>query len=131
MKISIACDHGAFEMKEAVKAHLNGQGHDIGVVVEPGHLGGPGLVQQSAANALDLVSGDGSADAGGAEHDALLALAGRDSLGGGGDHVGVVAAGEAVAAEVHDLMALLLQVGLDGLLHLECAVIAGNGNFHW
>ena len=29
MKISIACDHGAFEMKEAVKAHLNGQGHEI------------------------------------------------------------------------------------------------------
>ena len=23
------------------------------------------------------------------------------------------------------------QVGLDGLLHLKCAVIAGNGNFHW
>ena len=29
MKISIACDHGAFEMKEAVKAHLNGQGHEV------------------------------------------------------------------------------------------------------
>ena len=29
MKISIACDHGAFEMKEAVKAHLQQQGHEV------------------------------------------------------------------------------------------------------
>ena len=28
MKISIACDHGAFEMKEAVKAHLTGKGYE-------------------------------------------------------------------------------------------------------
>ena len=29
MKISIACDHGAFDMKEAVKAHLTAQGHEV------------------------------------------------------------------------------------------------------
>ena len=29
MKISIACDHGAFEMKEAVKAHLTGKGYEV------------------------------------------------------------------------------------------------------
>ena len=29
MKISIACDHGAFEMKEAVKVHLQQQGHEV------------------------------------------------------------------------------------------------------
>ena len=29
MKISIACDHGAFEMKEAVKVHLQNQGHEV------------------------------------------------------------------------------------------------------
>ena len=29
MKISIACDHGAFEMKEAVKAHLEGKGFEV------------------------------------------------------------------------------------------------------
>ena len=29
MKISIACDHGAFEMKEAVKAHLSGKGYEV------------------------------------------------------------------------------------------------------
>ena len=29
MKISIACDHGAFEMKEAVKAHLSGKGFEV------------------------------------------------------------------------------------------------------
>ena len=29
MKISIACDHGAFDLKEAVKAHLTAQGHEV------------------------------------------------------------------------------------------------------
>ena len=29
MKISIACDHGAFDMKEAVKVHLQEKGHEI------------------------------------------------------------------------------------------------------
>ena len=29
MKISIACDHGAFEMKEAVKAHLETKGFEV------------------------------------------------------------------------------------------------------
>ena len=29
MKISIACDHGAFEMKEAVKAHLTEKGYKV------------------------------------------------------------------------------------------------------
>ncbi len=29
MNISIACDHGAFELKEIVKAHLEAQGHQV------------------------------------------------------------------------------------------------------
>ena len=29
MKISIACDHGAFEMKELIKAHLSGKGYEV------------------------------------------------------------------------------------------------------
>jgi len=29
MKLSIACDHGAFEMKEAVKAHLTEKGYKV------------------------------------------------------------------------------------------------------
>lgn len=29
MKISIACDHGAFELKERLKAHLLEQGHEV------------------------------------------------------------------------------------------------------
>ena len=29
MKISIACDHGAFELKERLKAHLLDQGHEV------------------------------------------------------------------------------------------------------
>jgi len=29
MKISIACDHGAYELKERLKAHLIEQGHEV------------------------------------------------------------------------------------------------------
>jgi len=29
MKISIACDHGAYELKERLKAHLTEQGHEV------------------------------------------------------------------------------------------------------
>lgn len=29
MKLAIACDHGAFELKEKVKAHLLAQGHEV------------------------------------------------------------------------------------------------------
>lgn len=29
MKISIACDHGAFDLKERLKAHLLEQGHQV------------------------------------------------------------------------------------------------------
>lgn len=29
MKISIACDHGAFDLRNAVKVHLEAQGHEV------------------------------------------------------------------------------------------------------
>lgn len=29
MKIAIACDHGGFELKQAVISHLNGQGYEV------------------------------------------------------------------------------------------------------
>ena len=29
MKISIACDHGAYDLKERLKAHLSEQGHEV------------------------------------------------------------------------------------------------------
>ena len=29
MKISIACDHGAYELKERLKTHLTAQGHEV------------------------------------------------------------------------------------------------------
>ena len=33
MKISIACDHGAFDMKEAVKAHADTQGESLNAFI--------------------------------------------------------------------------------------------------
>ena len=29
MKIAIGCDHGAFDLKNAVVKHLQGQGHEV------------------------------------------------------------------------------------------------------
>ena len=128
----LGADPGVDDLQSQILAdHTGTQSHDVGVVVQAGHLGGPGLVQQSAADTVDLVGGDGSADAGGAQDDALLALAAGDSLGSGGDHVGIVAAGQGVAAKVDDLVTLSSQVRLHIILQVECAVITCDGNFHW
>ena len=29
MKIALACDHGAYDLKESIKAHLTAQGHEV------------------------------------------------------------------------------------------------------
>ena len=70
---------GVGDFQSQILAHNTGaDGHHVGVVVQTGHLGGPDIAQQSAADAVHLVGGDGNADAGGAQHDALLAFAGGD-----------------------------------------------------
>ena len=98
-------------------------GQHVGVVVPAGELGGQGVAAQGAADALDLVGGDGDADAGGADDDALLTLAGGHGLGGGLAEGGVVAALGAVGAEVLTGDALGGQIGLDVLLQGIPAVV--------
>ena len=58
-------------------------GQHIGVIVAAGHLSGQGIAAQGTANTLDLVGGDGNADAGGADDDAPVTLAGGDRFCGG------------------------------------------------
>ena len=105
-------------------------GHAVGVVVEPGQLGGHQVPQQGAANALDLIGGDGHADTRGAQQHTPVAASLGYRLGGGTGKIRVVAAILAVAAEVHHLVSLFGQVGHYGLLQVISAVVTGNSDFH-
>ena len=134
MKIAIACDHGALALKNTLIAHLTNNtgadGHHVGVVMLTGHTGGHHIAQQRAADALDLVGGDGNTDAGGAKDDALVTFAACYGLGGRSGKVGIVAAIQSISAEVDDFVTLLFQVGNHQILQFQCAVIATNRNFH-
>ena len=83
-----------------------------------------------AADALDLVGGDGDADAGGADDDALFAFAGGHQPG----HLlavnGIVHAFGGEAAHVLKVDVVLLHPDENVLLQQIAAVIAADGNFH-
>ena len=69
--------------REARAEHARAHGEDVRIVVAAGHLGGVAVAAQGGADALDLVGGDGDADAGAADEDAALALPVRDGAGHG------------------------------------------------
>lgn len=104
------------------------QGQHIGVVVPAGELGGEHVTAQGAADAVHLVGRDGDADSGSADNDALFAPALRHRLGGGLAEDGVVAAVDAVGAEVLAGNSLSGQIGLEVLLELVAAVVRRNGD---
>ena len=54
--------------------HPGTQSHHIGVIVQPGHFGRPGVAQQGAANPFHLVGGDGYANARCTQDNAPVAL---------------------------------------------------------
>ena len=91
-----------------------------------GQPGGHYVAEQSAADALHFVGGDGHADAGGAQDDALLTLAAGHSLGSNGGKVGIVAAVGGVGAAVLHIVALLGQVGHHFVFQRQGAVITAN-----
>ena len=93
-----------------------------------GHLGGVAVAAQGGADALDLVRGDGDADAGAADEDAALALAGRDGARNGLAIDGVVAAFLTVGAEVLIGKAQLVQMAHDLLLEGKAAVVTSDRN---
>ena len=130
MKISIACDHGAFDMKEAVKAHLEAKGFEV---VDFGchSLASCDYPDMIAPAARAVASGE-------CEKGIVLCTTGIGASIAANKVGGVRCAllhetWSAKMTRLHNdtnVMALAVQVGLDGLLHVECAVIAGNGNFH-
>ena len=94
------------------------------------HFGAVAVAAQGAADALDLVGGHGHTDTGGADDDALVAR----SAGYGAGHLfsvhGIVHAFGVVAAEVLELVVVLLQPDQNVLLQQIAAVVAADGNFH-
>ena len=99
--------------------------HHVGVVVFAGEAGGHHVGQQRAADAFDLIGGDGHADAGRADDDAAVAFAGGDGFGSGTGKVGIVAAGFIIAAEVLVGKPLFVQMLHNGMLEIKCAVVTG------
>ena len=110
--------------------HTGAHGHHIGVVVQSGQLRGQQVAEQRAADALYLVGGNGYADAGGAQQNALFAGAGGNRPGGGTGKIGVVAAVLAVGAEVHHFIALGAEMGSHLLLQIKRSMVTGNCDFH-
>ena len=106
------------------------EGEHVRVVVAAGHLGGQAVAAEGAADALDLVRGDGDADAGRADDDAAVTLAGGDAAGDLLAVDGIVDALRAVAAEVLIVDLVLLEPDQDVLLEQVAAVVAADRNFN-
>ena len=68
---------------------LSADGDDVGVVAQLSALGLIHVVDNGSVSALDLVGGDHDADAGAAEEDAAVILAGGHGLGNFDSGVGV------------------------------------------
>ena len=114
--------------REARAEHARAHGEDVRIVVAAGHLGGVAGAAQGGAEALDLVGGDGDADAGAADEDAALVLPARDGAGHGLAVDGVVAALFAVRAEVLVGKAQLVEMAHDLLLEGKTAVVTSDRN---
>ena len=113
---------------EARAEHACTHGEDIRVVVAAGHLGGVAVPAQGGTDALDLVGGDGDADARAADEDAALAFTARDRARDGFAVDGVVAAFLAVGAEVLIGKAQLVEMAHDLLLEGIAAVVTSDRN---
>ena len=70
--------------------HAGTDGQNVGVVVLSRQAGGHQVGDQCATDTLDLVGGDGDADAGGAADDTAVAFAGSNCLGRRSGKIGIV-----------------------------------------
>ena len=114
--------------REARAEHACTHGEDVRVVVAAGHLCRVAVPAQGGADALDLVGGDGDADARAADEDAALAFTARDRAGHSLAVDGVVAALLAVGAEVLVGKAQLVEMAHDLLLEGIAAVVTSDRN---
>ena len=114
--------------REARAEHACAHGEDVRIVVAAGHLCRVAVPAQGGADALDLIGGDGDADARTADEDAALAFPTRDRARNGLAVDGVVAAFLAVRAKVLIGKAQLVQMAHDLLLEGKAAVVTSDRN---
>ena len=89
-----------------------------------GHL----VAEQRAADALDLIGADAHADAGRAQDDAALTLAGCNGARRGGGVVGVVAARLVGAAEVLVGDAAFVEMFFERFLQIKSAMVTAKSD---
>ena len=85
---------------------VNPQADDVTMIMLAGDAGGDFIVNQGGADAIDLVGGDGHADAAAIEKNAHVGPALGHRAGCGGGDVRVVAWFAALAAKIFHVMAL-------------------------
>ena len=96
----------------------------------PGHFRGHQIAEQSAADPLDLIGGDGYTNTGGTQHDALFALAGSHCPGSRRGKIGIVTGIQGIGSEILHLMALGLQMLHHLILQRQRAMVTADCNFH-
>jgi len=109
---------------------VGAEAQDVAVVVLAGAAGGDLVVNECGADATDLVGRDGHADAAAVHEDARLAGPGGNRAGGGGGEVGVVAGPRPVAAEIGNVVPLLLEDGQQPPLRFVPTMIARDRKLH-
>ena len=127
--LKVRGQEGVHDLERKPRAeHARAHSEDVRVVVAAGHLGRVAVPAQGGADALDLVGGDGDADARAADEDAALAFAARDRARHGLTVDGVVAALLAVGAEVLIGEPELVKMAHDLLLEGIAAVVTSDRN---
>ncbi len=106
------------------------QGQDVRVVVAPAHLGFLGIMGVHGPHTVDLVGDDRDPDAGPAYENTQVGLARRHLACGVGGVQRVVGRLFRVRADVHNLVAALLQERPYKLLELESGVIRSDCDPH-
>lgn len=109
---------------------VGAEAEHVTVIVFARPAGGDFVVNQGSSNVVNLVGGDGHADAAAVHQDGDVGAAVGYGAGRRGSKVRVVAGGGALAAVIGDFVPLLLQHRQQPALGLESPVITGNRDFH-
>ncbi len=104
------------------------QGEQVGVIVLAGIGGGGEVIAHAGAHAGDLVGGHAGADPGPVDHDPAEGFTRRNQFGNRPGKIGVIHRGGGIGAAVDDRVAQLGEIGFEGFLEGETAVISADGD---
>ena len=106
--------------------HGRADGKNVGIVMFAGQTGCGRVMTEGAPNAGDLVGCDGNADAGRADDDPLLTLAGGHCLSHSPAIIGIVTGIQTVGSEILYFLSLFLQVSDHFLFQFKAAVVGSD-----